>query len=275
MQKTSMDAFLEERDGSEPAPEPEADQAAPEAAPEPEAAPAPDEGEEPDAGPTIPRSAFVKAREDWKAKAVEARAQAQERADQLEAMRRELEELKKPKPSPGPAPQQYQPPPQPQLPDPETNPAGYLSALMEHQRREAEERVVHERFNHSELRLRDRIGDEAVDALIGRFQQELAADPTLGVQVRQQRDPFAWVHKQLELKRLQTEIGADPAAYEAKLRERIMAEMQAAAPPQPAAQAPGPPLPRQGPSLATARTSAGRATSDFTGPPSLEDVFRK
>lgn len=237
-----------------------------------------DDDAEAHAGPTIPRSAFIKAREDWKAKAVRAETEAAERARQLADVQRQLDELRKAPPAP-PQPVQQQPqrPEPPPLPDPETNPAGYVAALIERQQQAAQQMIVAERFNASEARLRDKIGDAEVDAMVAEFQHAAQQDPMLGAALHQQRDPFAWAHKQMQARRAQAEIGTDPAAYrarlEAELREKIAAEMAAAQPGQPQR----PAVPRLQPSLANGRSAAPRGLgqdNDDTDVP-LADILRR
>lgn len=258
----------------EPAPEPrEPEQPAapePEAKPEPEAPEPKPEGEpEPEApdGRHVPLRALEaerKQRQDWKDRA--ARAEAER-----DALMRQLEEAKKaPPPAPPQPQQQYQPPP---LPDPETNPAGYISALIARQQQEAREMIVMERFNTSEALLRQRIGDEETDAVVAEFKAAAQVDPVLQQQLAHQRDPFGYAHQAVQRIRALREVGDDPAAYKARLRAEWEAEMagQQQQPPPPAA----PALPPRAPSLARVNGSAGRAAPDFTGPPPMEDILRR
>ena len=70
------------------------------------------------------------------------------------------------------------------------------------------------------------------------------------------------------------EIGSDPAAYKAKLAEEIrsqlMAEFQQGQ--QPAAQRAAPVMPSN---FATGRNVGARSGPAWSGPPSLDDIFKR
>jgi hypothetical protein len=235
---------------------PEADAAKPDAAkPEPE-------DEEPpvirDGEAAVPRRAFEAIRherQDWKAKAVEAQTR-------LEETLRQLEEAKRPPPAPA---QQVQQQP-PQIPNPAVDPAGY-HAWAEGERVKGE---INQRLNFSELIMRKELGAEKVDAIIADFKEAAQANPSLTAQLYAHPHPYEFAAKQVEIARAQKEIGTDPAAYRAK----IIAEFQAA---NPSAEV----VPRvspaagQAPSLASARSVAGRSAPAWTGAPSLDDVLRR
>jgi hypothetical protein len=265
----ALDAFLG-APKPEPAAEPDRQQqetqpappaeATPEA-PKPEAKPEPAEDTEPpealEGEPIVPRRAFEsirRERQDWKARAVE----AETRRTELE---RQLAEAKQP-------PVQ-QAPPQPFVPiDPVQDPQGY------HQRIQG--MLVNERLNLSELQLRKELGAEKVDALVNEFKQEAAKDPSLFPKLYQQLDPYGWAAKHLETIRMQREIGDDPAAYKARLRAEFEADFKANG----YANGTAPtihvsPVAGMAPSLATARSVAGRSAPAFTGPPSMDDILRR
>jgi hypothetical protein len=119
--------------------------------------------------------------------------------------------------------------------------------------------------------LRKEIGAEAVSALVADFKQAAAQNPMLERQLQQQVHPYEWVRQQVEMIRLHRDVGDDPAAYRARViaeeRAKWEAEAQGSAPPRvsPAAGLP--------PSLANARSVAGRATSTFTGPPTMDAIL--
>jgi hypothetical protein len=203
---------------------------------------------------TVPFSALEKVRNDWKSKAAAAQAQADE-------LRRQLEEAKKPPPPPPQvqqAPQLYQPI------DPVQDPQGYQQRL--------EARMLNERLNHSELILRKELGGEAVDALVAEFKEEAARDPSLFQKLYSQLDPYGWAAKHLETVRMHREIGDDPAAYRARIVAEERAKWEAEAPPAAPRVSPANGMP---PSLANARSVAGRGTTAFTGPPSMDDILRR
>ena len=244
-------------------PTPEPKPAPPERAPE-AAAKAPEAEPEDDVAPhtgsdnrTVPFAALEKIRNDWKSKYAAEQARA-------ELLAQQLEEARKPPPPPQQqAPQpQYIPPP-----DPAQDPQGY------HQRVQGV--ILNERLNTSEMLLREKIGDEAVEALITEFQQAAKADPTLYGKLYQQTRPYQWAAKEVEAMRLRRDIGDDPAAYRARIEAEARAKWEAEAGQQPNGSNGHAPSPAAGlpPSLANARSVAGRTASPFTGPPPLEALF--
>jgi hypothetical protein len=200
---------------------------------------------------TVPFSALEKVRNDWKSKAASEKARADELNRQLEAIRRPVEQ---PQPQP-----QYQPVPL----DPVNNPQGFIAQVQRE--------MFNDRLNTSELMLRKEIGAEAVDAIVKDFKQAAAQNPMLERQLQQQVHPYEWVRQQVEMIRLHRDVGDDPAAYRARViaeeRAKWEAEAQGNAP---ARASPAAGLP---PSLANARSVAGRATSNFTGPPTMDAIL--
>jgi hypothetical protein len=239
---------------------------APPAAPEPKPEPTPkgtpepaeDDADPPSAlegEPVIPRRAYEderRKRQDWKEKA--ARAEGER-----DALRRQLEEAQRlPPPPPQPV---YQPPP----PDPQTDPAGYQRYVQQVEF----SREVNRNLNYSEWLLRDKIGDEAVAELQTEFQQMAKEDEGLFMKMYNQPHPYRWMQQQVEKHRAMREVGDDPAAYRAKIEAEARAKWEQEARTQPA---PVSPAAGMQPSLATARSVAGRTTPGWTGEPSLDDV---
>jgi len=229
----------------EPVPEPEPE---PEAPAEPEPAPAePVETPVPAGGRMVPLSALEA-----------------ERAKRQEFERR-LAEFEKPKPAAPAAPQ-----PAAQWINPAEDPAGYHNMMQE--------RFLNERLNTSEMLTRREVGSEKVDAAVAEFQQAAQADPTLMQKLYAQPDPYSWLVKEVDALRLRKEIGDDPASYEARLRAKWEAEMAEKAAAQPDTLS-ALPLPRMSPaaglqpSLARARSVAGRVTVDESDQP-LGDILR-
>lgn len=254
---SDLNAFLDgtAEEDAEAAPEaPPAEAAAPEAeAPAPEA-PDPEAEAEAEA-PTGIHAALAAEREkrrDWKEKAIRAEGEMAE-------LRRQLEEARKPPTAPAP---QYQPP----APiDPTVDPQGFVSRVQEV--------MLNERLNTSELMLRREIGAEKVEAAIAEFKEAAKGDPSLFPKLYAQPDPYGWMAKQVEVMRLQKEIGEDPGAYRARLIAEERAKWEAErgeAPLTAPTRSPAAGLP---PSLASARNAAPRGATPFTGPPPLEDVF--
>jgi len=247
---------VEAPQATKPEPEPKADIAAkpaPEVKAEPEDAepPEPTEGEA-----VIPRRVYEAVRHerhDWKAKAVEAQTR-------LSELQRQLEEAKRTAAAP-PAPQQ---PPQPI--DPSVDPQGFVERVRG--------AMLNERLNVSEMLIRKELGAEKVDSLIAEFKQAAQTDPSLFQKLYSQPHPFEWAAKHVEIMRTQREIGDDPAAFRARLvaEERAKWEAEAAAA-QPAPRTS--PAAGMQPSLASARSVAGRSAPAFTGPTPLVEILRR
>ena len=269
-----LDAFLKGEAGTvteeaASAPAPEA-AAAPEAKASVESTPAKadkakpeveDEADPPEAlegEPVIPRRAYEderRKRQDWKARAVEAETKHKE-------LQRQFEEAQRRATAPPPQPQaqpQYQPPP-----DPQADPRGFANHLMQQQAAT----LLNERLNNSEMMLREKIGDEKLGEYVEEFRQLAQADPTLFGKLYSQPHPYNWMTREVDRLRLVRDVGSDPAAY----RDKILAEGRAQWEAEKAAPAPSPALGMQ-PSLATARSVAGRSAGAWTGEPSLEDVL--
>lgn len=128
-----------------------------------------------------------------------------------------------------------------------------------------EQQMVNERFNTSEMLMRDKHAD--LDETVDVFSAAAKQNPALLAQLQMARHPWEFAYR--EGKRLQAmaELGDDPSAYEAKIRAKIMAELQSQ-PTQAAASAP--PIPQ---SLASARSSAARSAPSFSGPQPLKNLF--
>lgn len=247
---------------------PPAESKAPETPPEP-AAKAPEakaEPEDEEVAPhtgsdnrTVPFSALEKVRADWKSKAAAAEARAEE-------LRRQLEEAKRPPPPPtAPSQQDHVV----QLPDFNTDPRGFVVGMaIQHQRE-----MVNERLNMSQALLTDKIGEEKVQQYVDDFKAFAEHDPTLYPKLYQQAMPYQWMTSEIDRRRMHREIGDDPSAFEARIREKVLAEIAAGGNGQSAPASRGPGLPAQPPSLASARSVAGRTTSTFTGPPPMSELF--
>ena len=233
-----------------PAPKPE-----PAKQPEPAAAQAPDPDEDiGDDGSMISPSAFHKARTDWKGKVVAAETEARLLREQLEAAR-------KPAAAPAPPP----PPPFAEPVDPARDPVGYHNRVQSV--------LLNDRLNMSEMLEREKHTPEAFEAAVTEFQEAAKRDPSLFGKLHAQRHPYGWLMKEIEKLRMTRDVGDDPAAYRAKLiaeeRAKWEAELANGATP-PVSPAAGLP-----PSLATTRSAAPRGTNGFSGPPSLDDVFKR
>jgi hypothetical protein len=248
-----LEAFLKGEAPAEEAPAPVESPPPPEAA-APVEAKAPEADDEPDLAPRdgealIPRRAYEDERhkrQDWKARAIEAETKRAELQRQLEAASKPRE----------PEPERAAPRPL----DPSQDPQGFVA--------EIERRQINHHLNVSEMLMRKEIGDEATDELVAEFRGMVKTDPSLSAKLYAQAHPFDWAKKQVEIIRVQREIGDDPSAYEAKLRARWEAERAEAAPAPRISPAAG-----MAPSLANARSVAARSAPAFSGPPSLDTIL--
>jgi hypothetical protein len=270
MANEALDSFLaSEAQEATQTPAPQAPSEAPSAAPEPKAEPKPpaeskvatapateaDDDAEPserldhDGKSYIPQQVLERERrrrQDWKEKA--ARLEGENAA-----MRRQMEEAQRPQPQPMP----------PLAPiDPAQDPQGFTMRIQQV--------LLNERLNNSEERLRDKIGDEKVTEYVQEFQQLAQRDQTLFGKLYAQPNPYGWMMREVDRLRLLRDVGDDPAAYRTKIEAEARAkwEAEAAAKPAPVSPAAG-----MQPSLATARSVAGRTASTWSGEPSLEDVL--
>jgi hypothetical protein len=226
-------------------------------------------GDPVDGQPVVARRAYEderRKRQDWKEKA--ARAEGE-----LVALRRQLEEAAaRPAATPTPAvPASVAQPLYVEPPDPHVDLQGHLRVVNENHARA----MVNERFNQSEARLRDRLDDEKVDAYKAEFQQAAQTNPMLWDQIRMQPDPYRWMAKEMDKLRAHKEIGDDPSAFRARVEQELRAKWEAeqaqaatAAPAQPTSS-----VPAMQPSLAGARSVAGRVAPAFPEDISLEEVL--
>jgi len=223
----------------------------------------PDDKEPPnplDGEPIVPRRAYEderRRRQDWKEKAARLEGElAAYRKQQEEAQQRSVEAVARQRQE-----QQYQPPP-----DPAVDPRGFA----QHQQQQYQAQLLNERLNTSEMMLRDKIGDEKLNEYVGEFREMANADPTLFGKLYSQPHPYAWLTREVDRLRLVRDVGDDPAAFRAKIEAEARAKWEAEAK---AAPAPVSPAAGLQPSLATARSVAGRTANAWTGEPSLEDVL--
>lgn len=238
-------------DGKQPA-EPQAEPA-PTTAPEPQAEPQdapkgePQEpasadaanGEPPSPGneknvPLAALEAVRKEKTDWKEKAI-----------RYEEQLKQLQERQQ-------APQQ-----QPQQPQRDLTP---------------HEIAFNERLNTSELLAREKHPD--MDEKLAAWTAAADKNPALGAELLNQRHPWEYVYQQGARLLAMQEIGDDPAAFKERMRQELLAEMQA----QPAATAQPAPAPASAAalptSLATARSTAGRSAAAYTGPRPFDELFK-
>jgi hypothetical protein len=259
-------------DGKVPAPEAEpAASAAPEPTGDPQATAdaAPEGSAEPQAegegappapdGGTVPVGALQaerRERQDWKERAIR-------EEEQRKALERELAQLRAQPPQPAATAQPEPPPQRATPPDPVMDPEGFA--------RHWEEQRMHDRFAMSELLVRQQHPD--AEDVIKAAMEQIKANPALAAPLKTAHHPIQALYDMGKKALAMKDIGDDPAAFEAKLREKLRAEIlaeqqQAAAPEQPGA--PAVTLP---PSLAGMRSAAPRGSTPFTGPTPLKELF--
>lgn len=145
--------------------------------------------------------------------------------------------------------------PQP-VPDLYENPAAFQQAIID-QVRMAEANTIAEI---SERMARDRNGDDLVDAAL----QAAQAAGTVN-QFKGKRDPWGELVKWHKAQTALSEIGDDPAAYKARVRQELMQELQAE-------RAQSVQIPAA-PSLAGQPNLGTRLAPVWQGPTPLEDIL--
>src|SRR5215472_4689425 len=243
---------------------PEKASEAPKEAPKPATEPEDDEAEVVDQNGVkfVPHQQYNRERQrrvEWKEKYA--------RADgELAALRRQLEDAQKQRQAPPPQQQQPQfiPPP-----DFNQNPGGYLAYMVEQNQKQ----ILNERLNTSEAMMRDRIGDEKLDAYVTDFRTAAEADPALWGKLYSQPHPYGWLMRQMDTWRMHRDIGNDPDAYRAKIVAEERAKWEAEVTSSTSRTPPASPAAHLPPSLANVRSMAARNEPAYTGPPSDADVL--
>lgn len=137
------------------------------------------------------------------------RDKARKHREEAEKLRRELEELRKPKE-------------RPEAPDVLMDPEGF----QRHVSQTVEQRLWNERLNMSEAIVRDRYGDEAVNAAQQAFQERLQRQPALYAELQRQPNPYGWLVEWHKRESFLSEV-QDPDKWREQERERIRAELLA------------------------------------------------
>lgn len=125
--------------------------------------------------------------------------------------------------------------------------------------------IFNARLDFSEALVRSKHDD--AEEVVNYFIDKARANPALVAQCFQSRFPWEFAYEQGQRMKAMEEMG-DPAAYREKVRAELLAELQQSQPVQAAASAP--PIPQ---SLASARSSATRTASTFTGPAPIQSLF--
>lgn len=162
--------------------------------------------------------------------------------------------------------------PEKEAPDFWNDPDGFVKgALTPIQQQMAEQR---EQF--AQMLAEQQHGADVVQGAVKALETELRSNPAAsGVyqQIMAQRNPYTAVVEWHKRHQTQAEIGSDPEAYKAKLREdlkaEILAELQGAQ--QEQAQA----VPVMPSNLAGARNVGTRSGPAWSGPQPLNDIFKR
>lgn len=170
-------------------------------------------------------------------------------------------------------PQQPQPE-QPATPDYWEDPA----AFVQHGARQAVAPVMSQiqglQRGMAEMQFKPEVVAEAEQA----FNAAAAAgniDPAVHARINNSPNPWAAAVQWHQQQTAMAEIGSDPAAYKAKLAEEIRAQLMAEiqqGQQAPAAQRAAPVMPSN---FATGRNVGARSGPAWSGPPSLDDIFKR
>jgi hypothetical protein len=158
-------------------------------------------------------------------------------------------------------------------PDFTQNPHGWAQVMVQNQQRA----LLNERLNISEAMISEKIGPEELGKYVGEFKEAAQKDPTLWGKLYSQPSPYAWMTREMDRIRQRAEIGDDPAAYRARVLAEERAKWEAELQTQQQGNGGARVSPAAGlpPSLAGVRSVAGRSTTTFTGPPSMDDILRR
>lgn len=165
--------------------------------------------------------------------------------------------------------QQRQPQAQPQpiqAPDPVIDPEGYV----QHQQQVFQQQILNERANFSEMRARDKFGDQLVEAALA------AAPENIRREALQRPDPYGELIRWHKQSSFMTKVGEDPDAYEKQVEERtraaVLADLKAGkikldGKPVPATRFPG--------TLADQTSASAQQTAHLTDDAMMADVFAR
>lgn len=146
--------------------------------------------------------------------------------------------------------------------DPIDDPEGFERSLEQR----LEQRLLNERIQFSERFARSQYGEEMWEQTNGWL---MTQPDGFRQQFLQSSDPCGDAVKAFKRHQAMQEIGDDPAAYrerlEAEIRERVLAEMQPAAPQQPSQPKPS--------NFASARSAGKRTGPSWAGPTPLSSIL--
>ncbi len=256
-----LETLLGEGAGQQPAVEQQAPQVEAEAPVEPQQETVPAATAEPTSGPAPliedgEKSALVAQAKDERRKRQDLERQVADLTQRFQQFSQQPQQQRQPE-----LPQQA-----PERPDPFTDPVG----AFEWQQQQFEDRL----FNASVLMSRAMVSKEPdFEAAESAFFEAAKANPMLHAQLRSHPMPAQFAYEEGRKLLAQREIGADPAAYRAKLEAEIRAQLQAELGQTKPAQAQTPkasaPKSLAGTPSAQPRDPRGR----FSGPASLDEIL--
>lgn len=164
--------------------------------------------------------------------------------------------------------------PEKEAPDFWSDPDGYLKGALS----PVQQQIAEQKEQFAQMLAEQQHGAEVVQGAVKALEMELRSNPaSSGVyqQIMAQRNPYQAVVEWHKRHQTQAEIGSDPEAYKAKLREDLKAEIlaelqggtQTETPQAPAAVMPS--------NLAGARNVGSRSGPAWSGPQPLNDIFKR
>lgn len=171
-------------------------------------------------------------------------------------------------------PQQAQPEAE-QAPDIWTDPDAYLHRGVQQAISPVMGQMQALQRGMAEMMFRDQPGAvEEAEKAFNAAASSGAIDPAIHARINSSPNPWAAAVQWHQQTKALAEIGDDPAAYrakvEAEIRDKVMAELQQGQ--QPAAQRAAPVMPNN---FATGRNVGARSGPAWSGPPSLDDIFKR
>ena len=182
---------------------------------------------------------------------------------ELTATKAQLEAALKAPPAPAQPTPAADPPAAVVVPNPLEDPQGYHA--------HTQRTMFNERLNFSEAIFREGKDPADVNAKVAAFKAAADANPALRAELTRQSHPYKWVYDQGANALAMSEIGTDPAAYKARMKAELLAELEAEnAGAAPVIGAPAVRLPR---SLATTPSSAPRMQAIEEAPTDLDEIL--
>lgn len=138
------------------------------------------------------------------------------------------------------------------------------------------QQIQQQREEFSQLMAVEKHGADTVSAAYAALEAELRSNPAAGAQyqsIMKSAHPYGALVEWHKRAQAQAEIGSDPEAYKAKLREELKAEFLAETQGgTQQAQTPAPVMPSD---LASVRNVGNRSGPAWSGPQSLNDIFKR